>query len=286
MRNGFFEPETPMPTRNIKLTISYDGSAYHGWQIQPDRLTIQEVIERAILQITGESSRLASAGRTDTGVHAIGQVASFKTNSTIPAGKFRPAIQSRLPDDVVIRDSCEVPIDFHAGHAAKWKLYRYLILNSDIPHAHLHRFTTRIATKLDVTKMDQAARSLVGKHDFRSFESHYPNKATSVRHVKHCRVQQGVSWSAWRPSLQGNPILDEDSSIISLDIVADGFLYNMVRAIMGTLLKIGSGDWPVDAAKRVREAMDRKQAGPTAPPQGLYLMHVEYERDFDPDRIP
>jgi len=270
-----------MPTRNIKLTISYQGSAYHGWQVQPDHITVQEVIEQAILQITGELSRLASAGRTDTGVHAIGQVASFKTNSTIPAERFRLAIQSQLPDDVVIRDSCEVPINFHAGYAARWKLYRYLILNSEIPHAHLNRFTTRIATKLDATKMNQAAQTLVGEHDFRSFESHYPNKATSVRHVKHCSVQQGTAWPAWQPSIEGNPILDDALPIISLDIVADGFLYNMVRAIMGTLIKIGNGDWPVDAAKRALEAMDRKQAGPTAPPQGLYLMHVEYERDFD-----
>ncbi len=279
--NFFLNPEIPMPTRNIKLTISYDGGSYHGWQVQPDRITVQEVIENAILQITGEPSRLASAGRTDTGVHAIGQVASLKTNSTIPAERFRPAIQSQLPDDVVIRDSCEVPDDFHAGYAARWKLYRYLILNSEIPHPHLNRFTTRIAAKLDATKMNQAAQSLVGEHDFRSFESHYPNKATSVRHVKYCSVQQGTSWSAWQPSIEGNPILDNNLSIISLDIVANGFLYNMVRAITGTLLKIGSGDWPVDAAKRVLEAMDRKQAGPTAPPQGLYLMHVEYERDFD-----
>ncbi len=274
-----------MPTRNIKLTISYDGSAYHGWQVQPDRITIQEVIERAILQITGEASRLASAGRTDTGVHAMGQVASFKTNSTIPAEKFRPAIQSQLPDDVVIRQSCEVPIDFHAGYDAKWKLYRYLVLNSEVPHAHLNRFTTRIATKLDTAKMDQAAQSLVGEHDFRSFESHYPNKATSVRHVKYCRVQQGTTWPAWQPSLAGTSVQNNALPILSLDIVANGFLYNMVRAIMGTLLKIGNGDWSVDAARRILEAMDRKQAGPTAPPQGLYLMHVEYDQDFGPNIV-
>ncbi len=275
-----------MPARNIKLTISYDGSACYGWQIQPDRPTIQQAIEQAIQQITGEASRLAGAGRTDTGVHAIGQVANFKTHSRIPAEKFRPAIQSQLPDEIVIRDSCEVPENFHAGYDAKWKLYRYLVLNSELPHAHLHRFTTRVAAKLDADRMDRAARSLVGEHDFRSFESHYPNKASSVRHVKYCRVQQTENWSAWQASLANVPLHNETLPIISLDIVANGFLYNMVRAIMGTLLKIGSGDWPVDAARRILEAMDRKQAGPTAPPQGLYLMHVEYEKEFETTGLP
>ena len=270
-----------MPSRNIKLLISYEGTRYHGWQIQRDLITIQQFVERAIEQATGEKSRLANAGRTDSGVHAIGQVANFSTNSTIPAVKFRPALQRFLPDDITICESCEVPEDFHAGFDAKWKLYRYIILNSPIPNAQLSRFTTRISAPLNAERMNRAAQYLVGEHDFRSFESHYPNKATSVRNVMHCAVHPGEAWSHWQPDLNCLPLHAKTTTILYLDIVANGFLYNMVRSIAGTLIKIGKGDWEIEEAGSILKKLDRTKAGSTAPANGLYLMHVEYEKEFE-----
>lgn len=300
-----------MSLRNIKLTLSYDGSRYHGWQFQPDRQTIQERLETAIGRITGVPSRVAGAGRTDAGVHALGQVASFKTESRIPAKRFRPALQSQLPEDIVIRHSEEVPLEFHAGYAALWKQYRYVIWNSEIAAPHLHGHVTRIVNPLSIEAMQKAAQTLMGKHDFRSFESQFPNKATSVRTVHYCHVREANPWEVWTPGLHLPAAQAESSSAVELgsasgklfetaawqssqpewtslsaarflylDIVADGFLYNMVRAIMGTLIKIGEGSWPSTAAREILEAQDRRLAGPTAPAAGLYLMHVEYHSPF------
>lgn len=269
-----------MSDRNLKLLIAYDGQPFYGWQVQPDRPTVQQHIEEAILAITQEHSRLAGAGRTDTGVHALGQVASFRTTSKIPCERMRPAIQSKLPEEIAIRGVTEVSYDFHAGHHAKWKHYRYLIFNSRIASPHLRHYATRIADDLNADIMNDAAQSLIGKHDFRSFESNYPNKATSVRTVKYCRVSRTQHWEMWNSQAKISSTESLQAPFIYLDIVADGFLYNMVRAITGTLLKIGMGSWDPEAAGQILEAMDRKQAGPTAPANGLYLMHVEYEREF------
>ncbi|HBN74475.1 MAG TPA: tRNA pseudouridine(38-40) synthase TruA [Planctomycetaceae bacterium] len=269
-----------MSVRNLKLLIAYDGQPFYGWQVQPDRPTVQQHIEEAILAITQEHSRLAGAGRTDTGVHALGQVASFRTSSKIPCERMRPAIQSKLPEEIAIRDVTEVPYDFHAGHHAKWKHYRYLIFNSRIARPHLRYYATRIADDLNADIMNEAAQYLVGKHDFRSFESNYPNKATSVRTVKYCRVSRAEHWEMWNSYAEIKSAESQQAPFVFLDIIADGFLYNMVRAITGTLLKIGMGSWQPEEARRILEAMDRKQAGPTAPANGLYLMHVEYEREF------
>ncbi|TWT63654.1 tRNA pseudouridine(38-40) synthase TruA [Rubinisphaera italica] len=274
-----------MSVRNLKLLIAYDGQPFYGWQVQPDRPTVQQHIEEAILAITQEHSRLAGAGRTDTGVHALGQVASFRTPSKIPCERMRPAIQSKLPEEIAIRDVTEVPYDFHAGHHAKWKHYRYLIFNSRIARPHLRHYVTRIAEDLNADIMNEAAQYLVGKHDFRSFESNYPNKATSVRTVKYCRVSRSHHWEMWNSKAEFQSTDSQNAPFVYLDIVADGFLYNMVRTITGTLLKIGMGSWVPDEARRVLEAMDRKQAGPTAPANGLYLMHVEYEREFNAELI-
>jgi len=280
--------------RNLKLILAYDGSGFHGWQVQPHKRTVQQVLERAIGEITGVESRVAGAGRTDTGVHAWGQAASFKTETRIPVSRLRPALQSQLPDDVAIRSVAEVPLDFHAGYSSLWKHYRYIIHNSELPRPHLRHYATRIHAPLDVAAMNEAAQSLIGTFDFRSFESHFPNKATSVRTVLHCRVSAAAGWALWQSpaaspevhfssqALKARPDFPPDApEFVCLDIVADGFLYNMVRAITGTLLKIGTGDWQVAAAHEILQAQDRKLAGPTAPPQGLSLMHVEYERAFE-----
>ena len=162
--------------RNLKVILAYDGSGFSGWQVQPEKRTVQQVLEQAIGEITGVASRVAGAGRTDTGVHAWGQVASFKTESRIPVERLRPALHSQLPEDVAIRQVEEVPLDFHAGYSSRWKHYRYLIHNSEIPRPALRNYVTRIHAPLDAKAMDQAAQSLVGTFDFRSFESHFPNK--------------------------------------------------------------------------------------------------------------
>ena len=261
--------------RNIRLTLAYDGTRYAGWQVQPDRVSIQSTIEDAIATLTGERVSLLSAGRTDAGVHAVGQVASFFTSSTIPPDKWRPALQSKLPADIVIRTSEEVPLDFHATYAAKLKRYRYVILESRIDNPFLRPFVWRLNGPLDVDAMQAAADLLVGTHDFRSFESHWPNTDSSIRTVFEARLARTSGWNVWDPS---SVMADTErpGEFIVFEIVGNGFLYNMVRAIVGTLVNIGRGSWTLTQFESAFRALDRNAAGETAPAQGLYLVSVTY----------
>ena len=271
-------------SRNIRLTLAYDGTRYAGWQVQPDRVSLQSTIEEAITALTGEKVSLLSAGRTDAGVHALGQVANFVTNSSIPAEKWRPALQTKLPPDIVIRHSDEVPLDFHATYAAKQKRYRYVVLESRIDDPFLRPFVWRLNGPLDMAAMQSAVNTLVGTHDFRSFESHWPNTGTSVRTIHEARFARVVGWNVWstaavctggsRPSLAGAD--SNAGTFLIFEIVGDGFLYNMVRAIVGTLVHVGRGTWSVADFKQAFRALDRAQAGETAPAQGLYLVSVQY----------
>jgi len=263
--------------RNIRLTLAYDGSPFAGWQVQPDARTVQGELEAAIQRLTGEDVRVLSAGRTDAGVHALGQVASFQTNSTIPGEKWRPALQGQLPPEIVIRHSEDVPPDFHATFSATSKRYRYVVFNSLIDDPFLRRYTWRLNAPLDVDAMSNAAASLLGTHDFRCFETEWPNKATSVRTVMDVRLQRVAAWSVW----SGAPIADAEAASADLpylvfEIEADGFLYNMVRSIVGTLVNIGRGRWPIESMQQIIDAGDRSRAGETAPAQGLYLVCVKY----------
>jgi tRNA pseudouridine38-40 synthase len=262
--------------RNIRLTLAYDGSNYAGWQIQPDQPTVQAALEQAIRELTGEKVSVLAAGRTDAGVHALGQIANFLTESAIPAGKWRPALQSKLPPDIVIRESDAVPLDFHATYAAKSKRYRYVIHNSRVDDPFLRRFAWRIGGRLDVDAMNAAAACLVGTHDFRSFESHWPNTATSVRTMTEARFFRTAGWSLWSPGPAVNAANDPGADFIAFEIVGDGFLYNMVRAIVGTLVNVGRGTWTVEEFQSAFAAQNRDQAGDTAPAQGLYLASVAY----------
>ena len=263
--------------RNIRLTLAYDGGGYAGWQVQPAARTVQGELESAIEQLVGVRPRVLSAGRTDAGVHALGQVASFLTDSTIPGEKWRPALQGRLPPDIVVLDSADAPADFHATYSATSKRYRYVIFQSPVDDPFLRRYAWRLSGPLDVDAMAAAARSLVGTHDFRCFETEWPNKATSVRTVLDTQVRRFDHWSGWNSAPPAAPLSALDQlPFIAFEIEADGFLYNMVRAIVGTLVNIGRGKWDAGMMAQIIAAGARPRAGETAPPQGLYLVRVSY----------
>ena len=271
-------------SRNLMLTIAYDGTSYCGWQIQPDGPTVQEYVEAATEKLMGTRHRVLCAGRTDSGVHALGQVASFQTESKIPAGKIRQGLQRFLPRDISIVGVRDVSQDFHATFSAVRKRYRYLIHDGPVIPPFLRNQVHHSRRMLNVPVMQQALPFLLGTHDFRCFETNYPNKATSVRTVEQATIQRLPHWSLWNPDHRwvppdARPHEDPLSPLISFEIVADGFLYNMVRAIVGTLTRIGTGLWEPEYMGEVVASMDRGMAGSTAPPEGLYLVQVDYPEE-------
>jgi tRNA pseudouridine38-40 synthase len=244
--------------RNIKLLLSYDGTEFFGWQRQPDRRTVQQALEEAIGRLTGVEPTTNASGRTDAGVHALGQVVHFYTGSRHPPETFVKALNAMLPADVRVQGAWEVPQAFHATLDARAKLYRYVIDNGHVADPFQTRYAWHVFARLDSTRMHAAAQALKGRHDFHSFETHWPNRTSSVRTITHIAVNR-VSDSVW------------------IDVEADGFLYNMVRSITGTLVEVGKGKWPPEKVAEVLAAEDRREAGPTAPPQGLFLVRVRYE---------
>jgi tRNA pseudouridine38-40 synthase len=245
--------------RNLRLTLSYDGTDFHGWQTQPGLRTVQETLECALAELTGEERvRVNASGRTDTGVHAVGQVVNFRSEVRLAPEVILRALNAHLPPDVVVREAAEVPDSFDANRDAKRKLYRYLIHDAAVPDLFMRRYCCHSRHRLDAAAMARAAAALRGTHDFRCFETEWPNRASSVRTVTHLAVNRLGDW-------------------IWLDVEADGFLYNMVRAVAGTLMNIGRGYWPESQVKEILEACDRTRAGPTAPAQGLFLMRVSYD---------
>jgi tRNA pseudouridine38-40 synthase len=244
--------------RNIKLTLSYDGTDFFGWQTQPGFRTVQETVEAAIAALTGERVHANASGRTDTGVHAVGQVVNFYTISQHTPDVLSRALNAHLPSDVVVREAVDVPQAFDANRDAKRKLYRYVINDGPTPDPFLRRYCHQSRHALDADAMRRAAQCLLGRHDFRSFETDWPNRMSSVRTITHIAVSRLGNW-------------------IWLDVEADGFLYNMVRAIAGTLENVGRGYWPEGKVAEILQAGDRRLAGPTVPSQGLFLMRVTYE---------
>jgi tRNA pseudouridine38-40 synthase len=244
--------------RNLKLRLSYDGTEFSGWQRQPDRRTVQQVLEEAIGRLTGVVPTTNASGRTDAGVHALGQVVHFLTASGHPPEVFVKALNALLPRDVRIKGAWEVPQSFHATLDAKGKLYRYVLDNGRVADPFQSRYAWHVYKRLDAAAMHRAAQHLRGRHDFHSFETNWPNRTSSVRTVTHVAVCRAGD-SVW------------------IDVEADGFLYNMVRSITGTLVEVGKGKWPEAKVAEVLAAEDRRQAGPTAPPQGLFLVRVRYE---------
>jgi tRNA pseudouridine38-40 synthase len=244
--------------RNLKLTIRYDGTDFFGWQTQPGRRTVQETLEQAIAEITREDGiRVNCSGRTDSGVHAVGQVANLYTGSRLKPDVLLKAINAKLPDDVGVRDLVEVAQSFCANKDAVRKRYRYVIQDGRLQDPFLRKYAWFVRQPLDEDAMRRAGACLVGRHDFRCFETEWPNRLTSVRTITHLGVSRC-------------------GEFIWIDVEADGFLYNMVRAIAGSLTQVGRGFWPESRIGDVLTAMDRRLAGPTAPPQGLFLMRVTY----------
>lgn len=264
--------------RNIRLTLAYDGGDYVGWQVQPNGRSIQAEVERAVEKLTGESPRVLAAGRTDSGVHALGQVANFKATSRIPCEKIRTGLQNFLPKDIVVREVRDVPQDFHATYSAKRKRYRYVIHQSPVKSPFLGRYVWSRSEDLDIDWMQEAANCLLGQQDFRCFESQFPNKATSVRTVEEAKLFRTGGWAVWNPwsvdEVDHNQ--QHDGPFLCFEIVADGFLYNMVRAIVGTLIKVGNRKWSPADVRTIIDNQSRALAGETAPAQGLYLVNVDY----------
>lgn len=270
--------------RNIMLTIAYDGAHYQGWQVQPSGLSVQDCVESAVEKLTGDLQRVYCAGRTDSGVHALGQVANFPTNTSIPIANIRRGLQTFLPEDIVIVEAREVPTSFHATYSAVSKRYRYIIHDGDVCPPFLKHYVHRSQKQLDVDRMAEAAAFLLGTHDFRCFEKHFPNKSTSVRTIMDVSVKRHSCWLPWTSPHNWSPIHgarhdQPEQPLIVFEVMADGFLYNMVRAIVGTLMEIGRGKQSPESLGDVIRSMDRSQAGMTAMPNGLYLVSVDYPEE-------
>ncbi len=243
--------------RNIKLIIEYDGKSFNGWQKQPTKLNIQGEIEKAIEEITGEKVDLTASGRTDAGVHSLGQTANFKTESQIQIEKFAKAINSKLKKSIVIKSAEEVDERFHSRYSVKSKTYRYIINNSDNGTAIYRGLEYHIPMKLDVKKMQEAMKFFEGEHDFKGFKASGTSSKSSVRTIYKGEVKH-----------EGERII--------IEVTGNGFLYNMVRIIAGTLVDVGLEKIKPEEIPEIIESKDRTKAGKTLPPHGLYLLKVEY----------
>ena len=245
--------------KRIKLTVAYDGTDYCGWQIQKNGITVEEVLNRALSRLTGEEITVVGASRTDAGVHARGNVAVFDTDTRIPAERIVYAVNALLPEDVVVVRSEEVPAGWHPRKCVSVKTYEYRILNKEFPDPVRRRDTYFVSFSLDIERMRRAAEYLKGEHDFKSFCSAQTAVETTVRTIYDLDIKK-------------------EGEIITIRVRGNGFLYNMVRIIAGTLAGVGRGYFEPEDMERVLEAKDRTQAGVTAPPQGLTLVGIEYEK--------
>lgn len=252
--------------RSLKMTLAYDGTNYVGWQIQPNGRSLQETIEKALVKITGETVRAIASGRTDAGVHALAQVVSLQIESELAADVLCRALNANTPEDISVLSVEEAPAGFHAIRDSTGKRYRYVITNEELPNIFQRFYAWYIPQQLDIEGMHLAAQTLLGKHDFASFEAAGSERATSVRTISDIFVRYK----------EANHIKERDRENIVIEIEADGFLYNMVRNIVGSLVDVGRGRQTVDWMAEVLSAKDRKAAGATAPPHGLFLVQVEY----------
>ena len=243
--------------RNIKLTIEYDGKEFGGWQKQPNKLNIQGEIEKAIANITGEEVELIASGRTDAGVHAFAQIANFKTNSDIDIEKIPIAINSQVKKSIVIQNAEEVDLSFHSRYNCKKKTYRYIINNSKNGTAIYRHLSYHIPTKLDIDSMKKAIKYFEGEHDFKAFKASGTSGKSSVRTIYNADIMV-------------------EGANVAIDLTGNGFLYNMVRIIAGTVVDVGLGKIKPEEIIDIIESKDRTRAGKTLPPYGLILVKVDY----------
>ena len=243
--------------KNIALRLRYDGSRYHGWQVQKNAVTVAQTMEEALAKVCGERVKLTGCGRTDAGVHALRYCANFHSGCTVPVDRLPLAVNSRLPDDIAVVDAVEVPDDFNAIGSCVKKEYVYKILNSRIPDPFLADRVCFYPQRLDISLMQAAARAFEGTHDFKAVRSEGTQTKTTVRTVYWCRAEK-------------------DGDLITVSICANGFLYNMCRAMVGTMVYASYGKLIPEEIPALLEKRDRRLTGPTMPPQGLYLNRVWY----------
>ncbi len=251
--------------KRVKLVVAYDGTNYCGWQLQPNGITIEEVLNQALSDLLREPVSVIGASRTDSGVHSLGNVAVFDTENRMPADKICLALNQRLPEDIRVQSSEEVPLSWHPRKQNCVKTYEYKILNRRINMPTLRLYTHFCYYSLDVEKMMEAAAYLVGEHDFRSFCTVRRQDEDTVRTIYSLTVDRG------------------EDDVITIRVSGSGFLYNMVRIIAGTLMKVGMGACEPEEMRRILAARDRQQAGQTAPARGLTLMGLEYEKELRPE---
>lgn len=244
--------------KNIALRLRYDGSRYHGWQVQKNAITVAQTMEEALAKVCGERVKLTGCGRTDAGVHALRYCANFHSDCTVPVDRMPLALNSRLPDDIAVVDAVEVPDDFNAIGSCVKKEYVYKILNSRIPDPFLSDRVCFYPQRLDISLMQAAARAFEGTHDFKAVRSEGTQTKTTVRTVYWCRAEK-------------------DGDLITVSICANGFLYNMCRAMVGTMVYASYGKLIPEEIPALLEKRDRRLTGPTMPPQGLYLNRVWYD---------
>lgn len=243
--------------KRILLRVAYDGTAYCGWQLQPNANTIEAELNRHLSDLLQEDIQVIGASRTDSGVHALGNVAVFDTQARIPGGKVSYALNQRLPEDIVVQSSCEVPADFHPRHCVSKKTYEYRILNRKFPLPMYRNMAYFTYEKLDVEVMREACGYFIGEQDFKSLCSVKTQATTTIREIYSLTVE-------------------EASPFLIIRVQGNGFLYNMVRIIAGTLLEVGRHRYPPSQVKEILAAKDRNAAGPTAPACGLTLVEIEY----------
>ncbi len=246
--------------KRVKLVVAYDGTNYCGWQIQPNGTTIESVLNEHLSALLKEDITVTGASRTDSGVHSLGNVAIFDTNTKMPAEKISFALNQKLPEDIVVQDSCEVPFDWHPRYQKGRKTYEYRILNRTFRDPTRRLDTYFYHYPLDVEAMQQAATYLEGEHDFKSFCAVGAQVKTTTRTLYCCKVEK-------------------ENDIITIRVTGNGFLYNMVRIIAGTLIQVGNGTIRPEEMPAILEACDRNAAGPTAPAHGLTMIGIQYEEE-------
>ena len=244
--------------KRFKMIVAYDGTNYNGFARQPNGVTIQETLEEAISKIVQHEVRTLGAGRTDQGVHAKGQCVTFDSETKVPADKLAKAINSQLPLDISVKSVEEVSMDFQPRFGAKRKTYRYQILNAQVRDPFLYKYSLQYPYKLDIELMQEAANEMVGKHDFACFCSAGSSVKDTVREIYSIEIKK-----------------HED--LVTVDICGNGFLYNMVRIIIGTLLRVNEEKLSTGDIKKIINGRDRQKAGPTVPPQGLTMLEIIYE---------